>query len=297
MDILSLFSGIGWLDLGVRGALARLGIESRVRAYVEGEAFAVAVLARAMEAGALDAAPVWSDVRTFGADVCPGPVDMVIGGFPCQDLSSAGKRAGIRGEKSGLFYELARIVRELEPRYIFMENVRGITVRGIDAVLGELACLGFDAEWSCVQAAHVGAPHKRERWFCMAYRQGGPGWIGAGSCAQEERRGRPEARWRVEGVADANGSRLEGWGCPRHGRSDKEHPWSDGPSVAWPPGQDDIDGWRRYIAQGGPEPAIRRGADGIPGRVDRLRALGNAVVPIQAEAAFLGLWQRIHKSF
>lgn len=96
-------------------------------------------------------------------------VDLICGGFPCQDISFAGKGAGLDGERSGLWYEFARVVRELRPRYVLVENVAALLVRGLDAVLGTLASLGYDAEWHCIPAAAVGAPHIRDRVFIVAY--------------------------------------------------------------------------------------------------------------------------------
>lgn len=123
---------------------------------VEGEAFAVAVLVRAMQEGRLDDCPVWTDLRTFDGRPWRGVVDTVIAGFPCQDISTAGRGEGIQpGNRSGLWYEVARVVREVGPRYVFLENVAAITLRGLDVVLGGLAEMGFAAEWLCLNPAFV----------------------------------------------------------------------------------------------------------------------------------------------
>ena len=139
-----------------------------------------------MEDGALDDAPVWSDVCTFDARAWRGAVDCVIGGFPCQDLSLAGRRAGLDGKRSGLFFELLRIAEDSGARYLFLENVGGIASatasvvdddrrrtrrRAASRVLGELADRGWDAEWLTLSASDVGASHGRERWFCWAWRK------------------------------------------------------------------------------------------------------------------------------
>lgn len=113
----------------------------------------------------------FEDVRDVGAHNLPR-VDVVCGGFPCQDISNAGKRAGIEGERSGLWSEYARIIRELRPQYVVVENVAALRIRGLDVVLGDLANLGYDAEWSVLSACAVGAPHTRERLFILAYRDG-----------------------------------------------------------------------------------------------------------------------------
>ena len=290
-NILSLFSGIGGLDLGVAAAIRSLGRAPRTVCMVEGEVFSASCLAAKMEAGALDASPIWSDVRTFNARAWRGVVDGVIGGFPCQDLSSAGKHAGIKGAKSGLFFELMRIVHDVEPRWVFLENVSAILVRGLNVVLGELAALGYDAEWCCLRASDVGAPHRRDRWFCLAYRDGnGPQRLKPAGRAAAQAFGASRTK-----VAHPHGGRLEG---ERRTQREPELPRRaepDGCNVPrWPPRPDDIDGWRRILAER-PDlaPAIKSGVrgvdDGASIRVDRLRALGNAVVPAQAEAAFLEL--------
>ena len=162
--ILSLFSGYGGLDLAVHAALRR----ARTVCYVEREAFVVGVLAARMEAGDLDAAPVWGDVSTFDGAPWRGAVDLVVGGFPCQDISPAGTGAGLDGERSGLWREFARIVREVRPGYVYLENSSALSVRGLDRVLADLAAVGMDAEWDVWRASDVGAPHERARMFVLA---------------------------------------------------------------------------------------------------------------------------------
>lgn len=116
--------------------------------------------------------PVWDDARTFDGNPWRGHVDIVSGGFPCQDISAAGKGAGINGERSGLWGEMARIIREVQPRYVLVENSPMLTSRGLGRVLGDLAAMGFDAKWGVLGAHHVGAPHKRDRiWILASARQ------------------------------------------------------------------------------------------------------------------------------
>src|SRR5690349_10640503 len=112
------------------------------------------------------------------------PVDMLCGGFPCQDISNAGKRAGIEGARSGLWGEYARAVRELRPRYVVVENTPGLLARGMDRVLGDLADSGYDAEWTMLSACALGAPHTRERVFVVAYPTGEMGPLGLGDGAR-----------------------------------------------------------------------------------------------------------------
>lgn len=154
----SLFAGIGGFDLG----FTRAGL--RCSWQVEIDPFCRQVLARH-----------WpdvrrhDDVRTFFPTLEDWYVDVICGGFPCQDISLAGKGAGITGERSGLWSEFARVVRLLRPRFVVVENSGAITGRGLGRVLGDLASLGFDAEWSVVPACALGAPHTRERMFVMAH--------------------------------------------------------------------------------------------------------------------------------
>jgi len=112
--------------------------------------------------------PIWDDVRTFDGTPWNGVVDVVCGGFPCQDISAAGKGAGIDGSRSGLWGEMARIIGEIRPRFVFVENSPMLTSRGLGRVLGDLAEMGFDARWGVLGADHVGAQHKRERIWIFA---------------------------------------------------------------------------------------------------------------------------------
>jgi DNA (cytosine-5)-methyltransferase 1 len=166
MKVGSLFAGIGGFDLG----LERAGFE--ITWQVEIDPYCQRVLAKH-----------WPHVQRYGdiraIDWATVPrVDLLCGGFPCQDLSFAGKRAGIDGERSGLWSEYVRAIRALRPRYILVENVPGLlTNEYMGRVLGDLAACGYDAEWSVLSACAMGAPHTRERVFILAY---------AESCAAEE---------------------------------------------------------------------------------------------------------------
>jgi DNA (cytosine-5)-methyltransferase 1 len=156
----SLFAGIGGMDLGFE----RSGMVCKWQ--VEIDPYCQKVLAKH-----------WPDVRRHD-DVRTFPpagdwsVDVICGGFPCQDISYAGKGAGLAGERSGLFYEAMRVVREVGPRIVVLENVAALLTRGLDQVLGTLASLGFDAEWHVLPAAAFGAPHIRSRAFVVAYANG-----------------------------------------------------------------------------------------------------------------------------
>jgi len=168
--VLSLFSGVGGLDLGIKIAVPG----ARIVGHVEREPYAAAALVARMEDAAMDQAPIWDDVTSFDGSPWRGLVDCIAGGFPCQDISTAGRQEGIRkGNRSGLWFEFGRIIGEVGPRYVFVENVAALALRGLDIVLGTLADLGFDAEWITLGAGDVGAPHQRDRLFILAHRQGG----------------------------------------------------------------------------------------------------------------------------
>ncbi|QNK65749.1 DNA cytosine methyltransferase [Variovorax sp. PAMC26660] len=162
MNELALFAGAGGGILG--GHL----LGWRTVCAVERDAYAAQVLISRQNDGALRPFPVWADVCSFDGRPWRGIVDVISGGFPCQDISSAGKGAGLEGDRSGLWAEMARIVGEVRPRYVFVENSPMLTSRGLGVVLGDLAALRFDARWRVLSAADVGAPHVRERIWIVA---------------------------------------------------------------------------------------------------------------------------------
>lgn len=168
MHGLALCAGIGGLELGLRLAL---GTGYRAVGYVERDSFAAAVLVARMEEALLDPAPVWDDVATFDGSAWCGKVDCVSAGFPCQPASCAGKRLGPADER-WIWPHVERVLRDVGPELVFLENVPPLALRGLDLVLGSLAVLGFDAEWDLFSAAAVGAPHLRERIFILAHRDG-----------------------------------------------------------------------------------------------------------------------------
>lgn len=265
MIIGSLFSGIGGLELGLERAIPNASTAWQV----EADEYARTILAKHWPN-----ARRYNDVREVGAHNL-GRVDIICGGFPCQDISAAGKREGITGSRSGLWTEYARIIREIRPRFVVVENVAALRIRGMGTVLGDLAACGYDAVWDCVPAAAVGAPHRRDRLFIVAWSQLD------GAMANPDSGQRPhnqlQARRNVAGIcgsamADANGTRLQR----------QRQPGEVGQARA----QEASRLFRRSIESAGPwkpEPQLGRVANGIPNRVDRLRALGNAVVPQVAE--------------
>jgi len=160
--VLSLFAGIGGFDLG----LERTGGFKTV-AFCEIDPFCRRVLAKHWPE-----VPCYEDVKELTGERLRADgvaVDCIVGGFPCQDISFAGKGAGLNGERSGLWFEFARLIGELRPRYVIVENVAALLSRGLGDVLGTLASLGYDAEWHCIPACSVGAPHRRDRVWILAY--------------------------------------------------------------------------------------------------------------------------------
>ena len=175
VNLLSVCAGIGGIDLGLRLAIPGL----RTVCYVEREAYAAAVLAARMEEGRLDPAPIWSDVANFDGTEWRGCVDILAAGFPCQPFSFAGKRQGEDDERF-IWPDIARIIGECRPGYVFLENVALDAFRRPRA---DLADMGYRVPPAvCIGAVHVGAPHRRLRWWCLAVADA----IGAGL---EERQG------------------------------------------------------------------------------------------------------------
>ena len=167
MKYFSLFSGVGGGDLAFQHLLDGF----RCVGYVEIEDYCQRVIRQRITDGLLDEAPIFGDIRTFISEGYArryqGVVDLVTGGFPCQDISCAGKGAGIEGERSGLWSEMAEVVRQVRPRYVFVENSPMLIVRGLGTILKDLAEMGFDAKWGCISASSIGAIHRRERLWIM----------------------------------------------------------------------------------------------------------------------------------
>ena len=334
MNELSLFSGAGG------SALASLILGHRVIGYVERDVYCQRVLAARIADGILEPAPIFRSVEAFigegYAERYRGVAELVTAGFPCQPFSVAGKRSG-GGDARNLWPQTAEVLGIVRPRLAFLENVGGLLSSGyFETVLGDLAALGFDAEWIVLSAADVGAPHIRARLWVLAYAGLGRdelrslGGDGLGNADESGLEGRAESGrehagqrpFRPAGSAlahPADGGREEtaqppsgprGYGsevanaaelqqgqgrelntggeAARLGGTSGSLPW-----VSWPPGRNDVDGWRQYLKRWpGLEPVIRGGAHGLAYRVDRLRALGNGWVPQCAAAAFHILLER-----
>jgi DNA (cytosine-5)-methyltransferase 1 len=278
MRFVSLFSGIGGLELG----LERAGMECV--AQVENDPWCTAVLEKHWPS-----VPRWQDIHDLDPEELPDH-DLIAGGFPCQPVSLAGGRLA-QDDPRWLWPEFFRVVRLVRPRYILVENVPGLASGGMGDVLGDLAAVRYDTEWTSIPAAAVGAPHLRWRIFVVAYPRG------AGSGGQR----------RV-----AFDSRIEAWRPgetrralvrPKDGSTRADRAWEGGEDVADAANPDGRENSTReatkqgdgFVFGGGVgrkvagrdwwavEPDVGRVAHGVPRRVDRLRGLGNAVVPQVAE--------------
>ena len=307
-----LFAGIGGIGLGLE---MTGGFE--VKWQVELDKYALQVLEKHWPEVVKH-----NDVVTFPPDDSDSwKVDLICGGFPCQDISNAGKRQGLDGERSGLFYEVVRIAQRLRPKYLLLENVSALLVRGFGDVLRELASLGYDAEWHCIPAAAVGAPHRRDRVFIVAYSDSHDRWNGSSSEPQKR-----DSRLELGGSSKRQSEQKTNTNVAdsdnRHVRQKKTI--CAGRDSAFIGGENLADshsiGRERFTEepvsrfQGlsgkltrsrenlrtiwAVEPDVGRVADGVPRRLDRLKCLGNAVVPQVAQ--FLGErileWERCNET-
>jgi len=286
----SLFSGIGGFELGLERSIPN----SQTIWQVEQDKFCQSILRKHWSN-----AKIYDDVRIINKHNV-APIDILCGGFPCQDISIAGKGAGINeGKKSSLFWEMHRIIDELRPRVAVLENVPAITFRGGQQVVGSLAEIGYDAEWIVISAEQFGSPHKRERWFCVAYPNSD----------------RLEKESFIAKRFESKGKGI--WSMPI-GTTDSQQ------NVAYPNSQTACDTttssicleteiatqeWMStgcdnsnsnqystgtgYWRSSHPEPLIRRVDDGISHRLDnpRLKALGNAIVPQCSEWIGKQIWE------
>lgn len=265
MKVGSLFAGIGGFDLG----LERAGFQTAW--FCEQDEFCQRVLAKHWPD-----VPCYPDITELrGQDV--EPVEILCGGFPCQDLSYAGQGAGIEGERSGLWSEYARLIGELRPQYVVVENVPALLTRGLGRVLGDLAALGYDAEWDCIPASAVGAPHRRDRIWVVAY-PNGKGSQGHGRSVK--RAGKQSLAASCAATGTGRLADTQGAGQLRQVELENHRAGSDGAARFDALAGSDVRRWAGYWKV---EPNVGRVAYGIPDRVDRLKALGNALVPQIAE--------------
>jgi len=295
MNELALFAGAGGGILG--GHL----LGWRTICAVEWEPYPASVLCARQNDGLLPPFPIWDDVQTFDGHPWRGIVDVVSGGFPCQDISAAGKGAGIDGERSGMWGEMARIICEVRPRFVFVENSPMLTFRGLGRVLGDLAAMGFDARWGVLGAADVGANHQRDRIWIVG--------MDRNSNRNDERTQREICSRKIANtsgvcseMADTDSAQRQRNECTK--RTHEKHTninraselaYTQDKRYVW---------WLRsmgatesqYNDRGSPsngrrewwevEPNVGRVADGVAARVDRLKAIGNGQVPLCAATAW-----------
>ena len=289
---LALFAGAGGGILG--GKL----LGWRTVCAVEWEPYPASVLCARQNDGFLPPFPIWDDVQTFEGKPWRGIVDVVSGGFPCQDISVAGKGTGITGERSGMWKHMARIISEVQPKYVFVENSPMLTVRGLGTVLGDLSEMGFNAEWGVISAAAVGAPHQRDRIWILGSNTSEQRW--------NKRFGNREERHilhNLNGDAAQGKSEWHGRKCwsgalstnvansrsiRQQGQGEYEQPINPTQDCYW---QADYVKSIGRPEQWAVEPNVGRVANGVAARVDRLKAIGNGQVPLCAATAWKVLKQ------
>lgn len=313
-------AGYGGISLGLKRAIPSL----RTIAFGEIEAFACANLVSKMEAGLLDAAPIWTDIKTFPCESFRDCVDIFVAGYPCQPFSAAGKRLGAEDQRH-LWPHIARAISIIRPRLCFFENVEGHISLGLSTVISDLEELGYKVSWGIFSASEVGAPHQRKRVFILAHRinerlerlvwnvtnrckpernatQESGSVSESNFCVWPSRPGEPQHGWEPPRVVHSNNNRFIANVSTDEAEQDRN-------------GQDDrlscaasamggSDAAERTEAQ----PALGRDADGTAGgmgyaelyvscdnRTDELRLLGNGVVPATAERAFRVLIEELNE--
>jgi len=299
---LALCAGVGGLERGIESVLPG----SRTVCYVEGEIYPASVLASKMEKGSLPKAPIWSNVRTFDGKPWRGKISFLSGGFPCQPYSTAGKQLADKDPRD-LWPDFARIIGEVVPQFIFLENVPNVVKWALPRILKDLSKMGYDAAWCVVAASEVGAPHKRSRWFLFAYSndaskhamrfhepQSSPQEFERNdfSNTNGERRNEIEpnlwsGEFNVEGggdksqVANTNSKRaVRLRNKSQEGKILKRHTHKKGFKFG------EFESWWKV------EPGMGRMVDGVADWVHRIRACGNGVVPQQAAYAYSILMKR-----
>lgn len=248
---LDLFSGYGGITLALSEWV-------RPIAYCEIERYAQSIILSRSSEGKLPASPIWDDVKTLNGEQFKGKVDIIYGGFPCQDISIAGLGKGLEGERSGLFFEVCRLVKEVNPSFVFLENVPAIRTKGLLRVIDEFTNMGYGCRWTCISAKEVGASHLRKRWFLLAHTKH-TGLDGSETlesskqiiqrCSQRSKVTLQSSRGDTHGMLPSNKTLRS------------QSPWEV-------------------------ESPVGRVFDGCPSRVDRIKSLGNGVVPIQVKEAF-----------
>ena len=286
LKILDTFAGIGGFSYAAHELVG--GFETTQ--FVEIDPFCQKVLKKHFPK-----VPCHDDIKTFTA--YPGQYDVITGGFPCQDISVAGRREGITDQsRSGLFYELIRVIRLVRPKFVVMENVAAILNNGLDIVLGELSEAGYDAEWSIISASSLGAAHRRSRWWCVAYTndygsssssineindETNPSSQKRQNQVSKSSRSSESSDSRIVRSSEGNVTDSNSEGLQRKILSKMESGiWSAKHTRRLDPN------WRSYVSK----PILPRGSYGLSNRVDRTKALGNSIVPAVAAIPL----QRVH---
>jgi len=297
MTGLDLFTGYGGISLALKNYVEPI-------AYVEIEKYAQKIIASRMADGSLRRAPILSDVRNVRGEF--GVCEIIYGGFPCQDISVAGIGKGLGGERSGLFFEIIRLTKEIRPAFVFLENVPAIRTRGLDQVIKAFSEIRYDCRWICLSAASVGAPHKRERWFLLAHADGELLRVERQRDSQGKTDFKKESK--LDGgyrsLADSASAGFQIGGSPGFTAGPTEkfsrvEPQFERCSSIIPDAQGERSGPGARESSGSreqdnfmrktwwkTEPNVGRVVDGSAFRVDRIKALGNGVVPLQVKTAF-----------
>ena len=272
MNELALFSGAGGGILG--GHL----LGWRTVCAVEWEEYPASVLCARQNDKVLPTFPIWDDVRTFDGRPWRGIVDVISGGFPCQDISSAGKGEGITGKRSGMWGQMARIIGEVRPEFVFVENSPMLTIRGLGVVLGDLAQMGFDARWCVLGADSVGAPHKRDRiWIVGKATNSTSNGLQdqANKCVLE---GQGRNQLQFEQSRDTSNVAYTRDIRPCSSKTKQKMGGEIRPALCGV----DKNWWDRepQFTPRTTQPELGGVADGVGNRVDRLKAIGNGQVPL-----------------
>lgn len=315
MNELHLFAGAGG------GILGSILLGHKIVCAVECDPWCQAVLLQRQKDGILPSFPIWDDVRTFDGRPWRGIVDCISGGFPCQDISTAGKGEGITGPSSGLWKEFARVIDEMGPRYVFLENSPALTSRGLGVVLGDLASMGFDAEWCVLGASDCGARHERERIWILAHStEQRPGRRPEKICKKDERQNGKMCRKlicssekygnlanaRIKKTGRLSGFKREKVFSPRCNGGNVSNTLLTGLQKFNENGyrgetEKAIQAWSKSIGRNSKthknlweiEPGLGRVVDGMANRLDRVRVIGNGQVPFVAYTAWNTLMGRM----
>lgn len=256
MSSLDLFTGYGGISLALKDYCTPIG-------YCEIERYAQAIIASRIADGSLQQASIYPDVSRLSGQI--NAADIIVGGFPCQDISVAGNGKGLEGERSGLFFEVIRLTKEIRPTFVFLENVPAIRTRGLEQVVKAFTEIGYDCRWTCISAGSVGAPHKRERWFLLAHTNKSELWLESRRNCGEDGESQVKLGDNGEKVPMANTMFK---GLERVPKCENEVLFAS--ERSW---------WEV-------ESDVGRVVDGGSFRVDRIKCLGNGVVPLQAKTAF-----------